>query len=454
MASIVIAGMGEVGYTLARALAKEGHNVTAVEKDEEVIAASEGLDALVIQGNAASPKRLEQAYISSADYFIGVTGTDEINMVACSIAKSKGCKTIARINSLDYMDEPITVTKFREIGIDVAICPELVSAIQMSNVLTASTILDSAVFAEGLVHVLDTTINDKSLVLNKRIRDLSFPKDCNIGAIFRDTDVIIPHGKDKFLQGDRVLVILGNLAVLNQVEKLFGKEHKRVSGTTKIGRVMIFGASRIGIHLAERLQKRGLTIVLLDEDEERCRFVSERLPKILTINGSGTNRNTLLQEGIGEVDAFLATTKMEETNILSSLLAKQLGAETVIALIDRLELKSILENAGMDMVISPRSVTVSTILKYTHASNYLALSVMNRGSAQVLEVKVSKKSKLIGKQLQDISEFKKHALVGSVVRNEKVVIPRGKFSIQANDHLIIFIKSHMVRKLERLLKKG
>jgi trk system potassium uptake protein TrkA len=454
MANFVIAGLGQVGYNIAQALAREGHNITVVEKEEKVIEESGGIDGLVIQGNAASPSVLDEAYISSADYFISVTGSDEINMVSASIAKSRGARTIARINSLDYMDEPETTEKFNEIGIDVAICPELVAAIQMSNLIRASSILDATIFAEGRVHVLDVRVTDRSLVKGKAIKDIAFPRDCNIGAIFRDADIIIPHGKDKFLDSDRVLIILGNMTVIDQIQKLFGYHHKSVNGRKRIDRVMIYGATRIGVHLADMLRQRGVSVVLLDEDEARCRYVSERLPKLLVIQGSGSDRDTLAQEGIKEVDAFLATTAKEESNILSCLLAKQIGVNNAIALVDRLELKNILEDIGMDLVVSPRRVTVSTILKYTHGQDFISLDVMNRGEAQVVEIRASKKSKLIGKKLMDIKEFKKHALVGSVVRRGKVVVPRGQFAIQPNDHLIIFTKSNMINKLDRLLRKG
>lgn len=454
MSNVIIAGMGQVGTSIALALSKEGHNITMIEQDGRVIDSAENLDALVIKGNAASPIVLEGAYISSADFFIGATGSDEVNMLAAAMAKSKGCKTIVRINGLDYMNEPVTTTKFKEIGIDVAICPEITAAIQMSNILTASTLLDSDVFGGSDIHVLETLVDPGAKAVNKLIKDVELPKDCNIGLIFRDEEVLIPHSGEKFVENDRVLFVLGDTASRKTIEKLFGEQSKVVEKERKIEKVMIYGASRIGVHLAQNLYKKGLTIVMLEEDEALCRMVSERLPKILVINGSGSNLDTLQQEGVEEVDAFLATTTKEEINILSCLLAKQAGAKKVISLVDKLELKGLLERIGMDLVISPRSMAVSAMLRYTHAEDLLSLKVMGGGDADVLEEHVHKNARIVGTKLSDLSEFKKGALVAAAVRDGKVIIPRGDFVFQTDDRLIIFTKSDKISKLEQLFKKG
>ena len=206
------------------------------------------------------------------------------------------------------------------------------------------------------------------------------------------------------------------------------------------------------MHLAKTLQEQEMDVILIDESEDKCQIASEKLPKVLVIHGNGTNRELLLDEGITTVDAFLATTDKEETNILSCLLAKQHNAKRTIALVDRPGIKSMLEDVGVDLVVSPRLVTVSTILKYIHRPGLLSVSILNRGEAQVIEYKVTEKSKLLGKTLKRI-KFPKNTLVGAVVRDEKVLIPRGNFKILVDDQLILFVRTDVFHRLEKLIRQ-
>ncbi len=447
---IVIAGAGEVGYTIARSLSEAGHNIAIIDRDKSACARVEGLDVLVICGNAASPAKLDEAYINSADIFIGVTGSDEINMLACAIAKLKGCKTIARIDDMEYIEEPIESEKFRNLGIDTAICPELVAAIKMSRILSIPNLVDISIFADGKVQALDTRVEPGSPLIGRTLKKSALPQNCNVAAIYRDADVLIPRGSDVFLPHDRAVIVMGNLDNVEHIEKLFGhKEEVDLKNIVK--KVMIVGASRIGMHLAKTLQDLDMSVILIDMSEEKCQIASEKLPKVLVIHGDGTNRELLLDEGISTVDSFLATTNKEETNILSCLLAKQHNAKRTIALIDRPGIKSMLEDVGVDIVVSPRLVTVSTILKYVHRPGLLSVSILNRGEAQVVEYKITEKSKLREKTLKKI-KFPKNTLVGAVVRNDKVIIPRGNYRIKVDDELILFARTDMFQRLEKLIK--
>ncbi len=448
---IVIAGAGDVGFTIARSLSEAGHNVAIIDSDKNACSRTESLDVLVINGNPASPAKLEEAYINSADIFIGVTGSDEINMLGCAIAKLKGCKTIARINDIEYIDEPIEIEKFRNLGIDTAICPDLVAAIKMSRILSIPSLIDLSIFANGKVKAYDTRIEPGAPVIGRQLKKCGLPQKCNVAAIFRDADVIIPRGSDIFAAYDRAVMVMSDLESIKLIEELFG-HYEHVELKTIVRKVMIIGASRIGMHLAKTLQEQGLNVILIDESEEKCLFASEKLPKVLVVRGSGTDRELLLDEGISNVDAFLATTNKEETNILSCLLAKQQNAKRTIALVDRLSIKSMLEDVGIDLMISPRQVTVSTILKYVHRPGLLTVSILNQGEAQVVEYKVSEKSKLRQRPLKKI-KFPKNTLVAAVVRNDKVLIPRGDFRIKLNDELILFTRTDAYQRLTKLIKQ-
>ena len=448
---IVIAGAGEVGYTIARSLADSGHNIAMIDRDKNACARAEGLDVLVINGNAASPAKLDEAYTSSADIFIGVTGSDEINMLACAIAKLKGCKTIARINNFEYIDEPIEVEKLRSLGVDTAICPELVAAIKMARILSIPSLIELSVFADGKVKAFDTRVEPGAPIIGRSLKKSALPEKCNVAAIIRDADVLIPSGSDKFLPHDRAVIVTKDLEPIKHIEELFG-HHEQVNLDNVVKKVMIIGASRIGMHLAKTLQEQNLNVIMIDESEDKCQMASEKLPKVLVVHGSGTDRELLLEEGIANVDAFLATTNKEEINILSCLLAKQHNARRTIALVDRLSIKSMLEDVGVDLMISPDLVTVSTILKYIHRPGLITVSIIHRGEAQVVEYKVTERSKLRDRRLKKI-KFPKNTLIGAVVRNDKVLIPRGNFMIRANDELILFTRTDAFPKLAKLIKQ-
>lgn len=454
MAKIIIAGMGKVGSNLALALSKEGHNLLVIEMDPNLIEQAETIDALIIHGNPASLRTWEEPQLANADHFIGVTGSDEINMVACAIAKSRGCRTIARIMSKDYTDTPVELKKFKDIGIDVAICPELVAAVQMTHLIASSSLLNSKKYAKGKVHILDAKVTQRSKVLGKRIKDLELPEGCNIGTIFRGTDVLIPTGKSKFQRHDFVQVIIGDLAQASQIKALFGREVKTLTGPNKVQKIMIYGATDIAIALAQMLIARGMSVFVMEPNDERCHEVSELVPKAVVLKGSATDPDTLKSEEIGEVDIFIAATSTEEENIMSSLLAKESGAKTVMALIRNIDIKNKLDNIGIDMLINPKAEMVSSTLKFTMAKAIVNVDLTARGDAQIIEIKVPAKSKWVGKKIKTIGIFKKNAHIGAIIRNKKVIVPRGDSELFANDHLLIFTKTQMIRKLNKLVKKG
>jgi len=255
--SIVIAGAGEVGFYIARSLYSEGYEVAIIEADEKAANRAESLDALVVRGNAAAASYLEEAGIREAKNFIAVTRSDEINMVACSIAKSYGVRTIARINATDYIDRPVSLDKFKLLGIDVAICPDLVAAHKIVRILTSPpALLESDVFAKGKLKVVQVTPGEGAPVIGKAIREIYWPKGCNLAAIFRKSDVIVPQGNDVIMEGDRV-VIVGEDSAIKEAKSILGIRSKR-DEDEDIHKIMIAGATRIGVNIAKLLERERL----------------------------------------------------------------------------------------------------------------------------------------------------------------------------------------------------
>lgn len=446
---VVIGGAGEVGYHVAKSLREERHDVAIIEKKSQAYERADALDVLAILGNAASPSALKEAGIDGADLFIGVTGVDEVNMLACAIAKTNGCKTIARIHNPEYIDQPVSMQKFKDIGIDIAICPELMSAIKTARVLTLPSTLDADVFAEERVHVFESLINSNSQVIGKTLKEINFPPNCNLVAIFRNSEVIVPKGDDVLLENDRIVTVVGNMDAVPRIEALLGNQ-VLITRKDAVERVMIYGASEIGLHLAKILQDKA-KVVLIEESKHGSERASEMLSNAIVVHGSGVDRDLLIEEGISGVDAFVATTSKEEANILSCLLAKQYGAKKTVALIDKPEIKSKLEAMGIDLSISPILVTISSVLQYARISDLklLSLSVLHEGDAQVLEVKVTERSRVVGKKLRK-ARFPANSVVGAIVRGDNVIIPRGDDTLQLNDKAIIFARTDTVPKIEKM----
>lgn len=446
--SIVIAGAGEVGFYIARSLYSEGYEVAIIESDEAAANRAESLDALVVRGNAAATVHLEEAGIREAKNFIAVTGSDEVNMVACSIAKSYGVRTIARINHTDYIDRPVSLDKFKLLGIDVAICPDLVAATKIVRILTSTpALVESDVFAKGKIKVVQVSPGENAPVMKQPIRDIYWPKGANLAAIFRKSDVIVPQGGDSIQPGDRV-VIVGTDSAIRQTKDLLDIRVKW-DEDSPISKVMIAGATRIGVNIA-KLMERDVDISLIESDPQLAEEASAQLSSTLVIRGEPTDRDLLMDEGVATVDAFIGATGAQGKNILSCFLAEKLGAHSTIALIDQLELVDLLNDVGIDLATSPRISTVNTILQYAHQSEDLvSLAVMQQGEARVLELVVTPKSKVAGKPLRKIG-MPSNSIIAAIARDGMTIIPHGDTKIEVGDNAVVFARTESIPKLKKL----
>lgn len=446
--SVVIAGAGEVGFHIARSLYSEGYEVAIIEANEKAANRAESLDALVVRGNAAATSYLEEAGIREAKNFIAVTGSDEVNMVACSIAKSYGVRTIARINHTDYIDRPVSLDRFKLLGIDVAICPDLVAAHKIVRILTSPpALLETDVFAKGKIKVVQVIPGADAPVMGNAIRDVYWPKGTNLAAIFRKSDVIVPQGNDVIQPGDRV-VMVGDDVAIKETKELLGIKGK-LSDDEDIQKVMIAGATRIGINIAKLLE-RDVDVTLIEPDPPMAEEASDLLSTALVIQGEPTDRELLMDEGIASVDTFIGATAAQGKNILSCFLAEKLGARSTIALIDQLELVDLLYDVGIDLATSPRIATVNTILQYVHQSEDLvSLAVMQQGEARVLEMMVTAKSKVAGKPLRKIG-MPPNSIVAAIVRDGTTIIPHGETYIEVGDTAVVFSRTESIPKLKKL----
>ncbi len=442
---IVIIGAGEVGYHIAKAL-HQANDVVIIDQSEEACERANELDVQVIQGNGANVSILTRA-LENTDLLVAVTGSDEVNIVACMasklIVKDDGkLNTVARVSNPDYIDKP--VAKRTQIGIDTMICPELTLASEVAEILSIPYAIGAEYFAEGKVEMMEFAVSDASQLVGKELQELHMANCCIVSALFRDSEVIIPHGEDKIQENDHIVVI-GKPAAMKDVRDKFGE---KVGGRSK---VMIIGGGIVGFYLAKLVSKGEFDLKVIEADKERSTQIADELPNTLVLNGDGTDINLLKEEGVGEMDVVIAVTNSDEKNLLCALIAKQLGVQKVIARADRSDYVSLFEMVGVDSAVSPRQATVSEVLKLTMGQGIETVTTIEGEKAEIIEYTTSKKSKIVGKPLKSV-KFPPGAIVSMVVHKGNTVVPRGEYVIEEGDRVVVFALQSANTQVEKLFK--
>jgi len=444
---IVIAGMGDVGYHLAKQLSNEEHDIIAIDMDQQRLSYSDSMaDILTINGSATSVSTLKQAKVDKADLFVAVTSFEEVNVTSAILAKKLGAKkTIARISNSEYLDESVDIS-FSEIGIDFMIYPEELAAREMVNLILRSAATDVMDFEGGKLSVIGLRLDKDAPVIRKTIMDIakefeSF--DFRIVALHRNFKTIIPKGNDRFLPNDQVFVITrpeGNNVVL----KLAGKED------IKFDNIMILGGSKIGRRVAELLEDK-MTVKLIESDEEKSLQLADSLTSTLVIKGDGRDIDLLAQEGIIDVDAFVAVTEDAETNIITCLMAKHLGVKKAIALVDKVNYIPLTQTIGLDSLINKKLIAANNISRYIRKSEVLALSTLEGIDADIMEYVVQPNSPITKKPIIDLN-FPKEAIIGGIIRGDESMIAIGDTRIQNGDKVVVFSLPGGVKQTEKFFK--
>ena len=444
---IVIAGMGDVGYHLAKQLSSEEHDIIAIDMDQQRLSYSDSMaDILTINGPATSISTLKEAGVQKADLFVAVTSFEEVNVTSAILAKKLGAKkTIARIANSEYLDENADVN-FSEIGVDFMIYPEELAAREMVSLILRSAATDVMDFEGGKLSVIGLRLDKDAPVIRKTIVDIAkeFETfDFRIVALQRNFRTIIPKGNDKFLPNDQVFVITkpeGNSVVM----KLAGKEE------IKFDNIMILGGSKIGRRVAELLEDK-MTVKLIESDEEKTLKLADTLTSTLVIKGDGRDIDLLAQEGIIDVDAFVAVTEDAETNIITCLMAKHLGVKKAIALVDKVDYIPLTQTIGLDSLINKKLIAANNISRFIRKSEVLALSTLEGIDADILEYVVQPNSTITKKPIKDLN-FPKEAIIGGFIRGEGSHIAVGDTKIQSGDKVVVFALPGGVKKTEKFFK--
>ncbi len=435
---IVVAGAGKLGYSIAQLLSEDQFDVVVVEIDgkrKEVVQNS--LDVLAIEGNSSSPVIFDNPDVRNADVLIACTDNDEVNMITCMMAKENGIKhTVARIRNVEYADySPEMLNK--KMKIDLILNPERITAMEIDNILMTPSALNVDDFADGKVRMFEAKLRENSPYANIPLKNLEIPEDILVAMLFRNHKIIIPRGDDYLLPGDNVYFV-GKHNVIKDFESNFANTYE------KLEKALIIGAGRTGRFLAPLLEKQGLMLKVIEKDEARCQLLAAKLQRGLVLCGDGTDIDLLTEEGVAEADVVICITEDDKLNLLLALLGKHLGAKKTIVRVARNEYIELMEKVGVDVVLSSRLLSAGEVLRFVRRSGIVAVSLLEGAKAEAIEIIVGKNSEVENKVLKDI-KLPKECLLCAIVRDNEAYIPNGNTKLQADDSVILFVKSEFVK---------
>ena len=443
---IIIVGAGEVGFNLAKQLSGEGHDIAIIEQNLNVFQrVSENLDVSAIHGNGSSYRILEQAGIKNADMLVSVTTNDEVNLISAQIAKKYNVeKTIARVKNHEFLreDAPLNADS---LNIDLIIHPESEVASAAIRLLHQSAATDVIEFEKGRINVLGIQIENDSPIVNMTLAEIGADFQgfsFRIIAIQRLEVTRIPKGDDTLLPGDRIFVVIKKEFVPELVE-LVGKDIK-----SKNEHVMILGGGQTGFLLARGLENDH-RVKLIERNSEKAQELAKKLRKTLVIQGDGRDLSLLAVEAITDMDAFIAATGSDESNIIACSIARHLQVPRIIAMIDKASYCTILSTIGVDAFVSRQRITVNAILKFIRKGNIVSVSSIPGISAEAIELIPKNGSKITQKPLSNL-KFPANAMVGAVMRGTDIFIPVGSSQIVAGDKVILFSLPSAIKDVEKL----
>lgn len=443
--NIIIIGAGDIGYNLAKMLSLEKHDIFLIEKNQKNYAqAIDSLDVQVIKGSGTSYKILEKARIKDADLVISVTNSDEVNLISAVMAKYYGVKrTVVRVKNREFLqtNAPINAQKFK---IDLIIHPESVVAQGAIHLLKQSAATDFIEFAQGKIIVMGIQLDRSQNFFNIPLSDLTKQNQdftFRIIAIHRKEVTKIPGGNDVLLPNDRIYVIVARENVPDVI-RITGKEN------VKFENIMILGGGQTGYHVARKLENDH-NIKIIESNADKSYQLADRLKRALVIKGDGLDLDLLAMEGIIDMDAFIAVTGNDETNIVSCLLAKHLRVPKIISMINRIDYLPIIPTIGIDSYISKQLLTINKILKFVRRGVVENVASIPGIAAEILELIPNKNARITKKTLREI-DFPKNAIVGAVMRQNHVFIPVGKDQIAPGDKVVIFALPSDIQEVEKL----
>ncbi len=451
--NIIVAGCGKIGTTIVSTLVPEGHDLTVIDNNPDIIGNITNIfDVIGVTGNCADCETLEEAGIDSCDLFIALTNSDEMNMLSCFIAKKMGAEhTVARIRNPEYNDSSIGFLR-QQLGLSMSINPELLVAQELYNVLKLPSAFKVEYFSRRNIEMIELKLKEGSPLCGKKLSKLREKQKFEflIGAVLRKGNIIIPDGNFELQSGD-IITVVGAPQDMQKILKSLGIISKQARS------VMILGGSKTAYYLSKMLTSSGNDVTIIEKDKERCEQLGQLVPRAVVIHGDGSNQELLMEEGLDSVDAFVALTGMDEQNILISVFASDCKVPKVISKINRKEMSSMAENFGLDCIVSTKSIASDVVLRYVRAlensvgSNIETLYKMMDDKAEALEFNIKGDSKIIGKKIKELS-LKQGVLIAAIIRgNKKAIIPTGDDMVLEGDKVVVLAAGQKLRDLSQIL---
>ena len=441
---IIIAGAGEVGYHLAKQLSSEEHDISVIDIDAEHLSRTDAsTDVMTILGSSTSIQVLGRAGVARTDLVVAVTSSESINITTAIVSKKLGAhRTIARVSSAEYIAEE-QVEMFKSLGVDYLIYPEELASQEVVKLIERAAATDVLEFEEGKLSLIGLKLDKSVPVLRMTMKEAAEEYNTmnfRTVAIHRGMRTIIPRGDDIFLPNDQIFVITTPEG-LDDIIKLSGKEN------TKIQNIMILGGGRIGRKTAKLLEN-SMNIKLIESDSDKTIDLADYLQKTLVIQGDGRDIDLLAQEGIIDMDAFIAVTDDAETNIITCLMAKHLGVSKTIAQVDNVDYIPLTQTIGLDSLINKKLTTANNIIRFIRKANILSLATLQGIDAEVLEYVVKPTSPITKSPIRKM-KFPKNAIIGGFVRDNKGYIVDGDTEFKADDKVVVFSLPDAISKIEK-----
>ncbi len=450
--NIIIVGCGNVGATLAEQLSREGHDITIIDTKEQVVGnLSNAFDVMGIVGNGASFNVLTEAGVEQADLLIAVTGSDELNLLCCLIAKkASDCNTIARVSNPIYSKE-ISFIKVG-LGLSMIINPQLASAREMARVLKFPSALKVDSFAKSKVELVNYRIEAKCPLCNMKLKDMDSRLHCDVlvSMVERGDEVFIPDGNFELKENDEIAII----GTQSKTAEFF----KKLGMPTAAARdAILIGGGTTCIYLAEQLLEMGIRVKIIERDEKRCDELSELLPKATVIHGDGTDKQLLIEEGLEHTEAFVALTNIDEENIMLALFAKSMSKAKLITKVHRVAYDEIIDSLNVGSIVYPKYITAESIIKYVRAmknsmgSNIETLYRLSDNRVEALEFQIKEDSPVVGIPLIDL-QMKPNMLIACIGHKGQVIIPKGQNKIAVGDTVVLITTTTGLHDIRDALK--
>ena len=430
--NIIIVGGGDFGYQLAKEL-HVNHDIVIIDANEKVMDRFSKFDVAFINGNGASAQVLNDANIAKTDLLITCTPSDEVNIMSCLTAKHLSrAETICFVNHQEYISsfqaKNNKLIGRSEFGLDHVIWPKKSLVDELEKIISVPAAIDVEEFARGKAKLFEYRIKETCPIVGKELKDIAFPEDCIIAAITRDDKLFIPGGNTVLTKNDKTIFI----GTDESLEKLSSKffEHKQTVKT-----VTIIGGGTVGYLLASRLEEKDISIKIIEHNLKRCEELAIKLKKTLVLNGDGTDIELLQTEQIDRTDVLVSVTNNDEKNLLCSLLGKQLGVKKVLTRVDNTSNLKLFEKVGIDVALSAKESSVKELLNDLVETDIDILAVVEMGKGKILEVIVP--DEFEDTQVKDLN-FPFKAIIGTIIRRKKIIIPKGSTVIRPADRLIIF----------------